>query len=227
VARAEGERRIAPERWLALLARVCWLVTVPFVRYDIRGGRCAPDLKVGIIAANHRSMFDVVAGLICLHHFGRYPRLLIHRHYVEEHWSGPFARAIGAIPVDRDGAAGTSLDPAVEALRAGVPILVMPEGRLHWDPDAPLSTGPAKTGVARLAAGAGVPVVPAALVGTERVMPRGTRFPRFNPLRRKRVVCQVADDPMWLDGADHRADTEVVMAEIRRLMALAAASPPR
>jgi len=223
VTSTERARRIRPETWLALLARVCWFVTVPFVRYEVRGGRCAADLHVGVIVANHRSMFDVVAGLICLHRFRRYPRLLIHRNYVEGSWVGPFARAIGAIPVDRDGAAGASLDPAIAALRSGVPILVMPEGRLHWDPDDPFSTGPAKTGVARLAFGAGVPVVAAALVGTERVMPRGARLPRANPLRRKEVVCQVADEVLWLTGEDHRADTESVMAEIRRLMELAAA----
>lgn len=219
----EPARRIPPERWLAGLARVCWFFTVPFVRYEVRGGRCAVDLRVAVIAANHRSMFDVVAGLICLHRFGHYPRLLIHRTYVEGGWIGPFARAIGAIPVDREGAAGASLDGAIVALRSGVPVVVMPEGRLHWDPDAPLSTGPAKTGVARLATGAQVPVVPVALVGTERVMPRGARLPHFNPFRRKVVFCRVADDPLWLPGEDHRADTEAVMAEIRRLMARAVA----
>jgi 1-acyl-sn-glycerol-3-phosphate acyltransferase len=221
VTSTERARRIPAERWLAVLARLCWFFTVPFVRYDVRGGRCASELRVGVIAANHRSMFDVVAGLICLHRFRRYPRLLIHRTYVEGTWVGPFARAIGAIPVDREGSAAASLDVAVQALRSGIPILVMPEGRLHWDPEDPLSTGPAKTGVARLASGAGVSVVAAALVGTERVMPPRARLPRFNPFRRKVVICQVADEELWLAGEDHRSDTESVMAEIRRLMELA------
>ncbi|MET0727246.1 MAG: hypothetical protein ABWZ76_02995 [Acidimicrobiales bacterium] len=54
-------------------------------------------------------------------------------------------------------------------------------------------------------------------------MPLKARLPRFNPFRRKTVVCQVADEPLWLAGEDHRADTERVMAEIRRLMELTAA----
>jgi len=63
--------------------------------------------------------------------------------------------------------------------------------------------------------------VPAALAGTERVAPAGCRFPRANPLRRKTVVCWVADDPLWLTGDDHRANAELVMAEIRALLAKA------
>jgi putative phosphoserine phosphatase/1-acylglycerol-3-phosphate O-acyltransferase len=203
-------------KWLARLARV---LTAPFVRLEIRGGACAPRLHNGIIAANHRSLFDVAAGLIALHHFHRYPRLLIAREFVEGRWTAPFCRAIGAIPVDRTAGPGLALAAAEAKLAAGTPILVMPEGRLHWDPDAPLSTGPAKTGVARLAVAAGAVVVPAAVVGSERIWPATSYFPRPNPFRRKQVVVHVADEELVLVGDDHRANTELVMAEIRRLMA--------
>jgi putative phosphoserine phosphatase/1-acylglycerol-3-phosphate O-acyltransferase len=194
------------------------VITAPFVRYDIRGGACAPRLRVGIIAANHRSLFDVAAGLIALHRFQRYPRLLIAREYVEGRWTAPFCRAIGAIPVDR-GAGARALDAAVAQLRTGTPILVMPEGKLHWDPEHPLTTGAAKTGVSRLAVAAGAVVVPAAVVGSERVWPSRSYLPRVNPFRRKTVVINVADEELHLEGEDHRANTERVMAEIRRLMA--------
>jgi 1-acyl-sn-glycerol-3-phosphate acyltransferase len=203
---------------LAWLARIAWLLTVPFVRYELRGGRCAKEMKVAIIAANHRSMYDVVAGLIGLHHFGHYPRLLIERQYVEGGITGPFARAIGAIPVDRGGDPRIALGDAIAALRDGVPILVMPEGRLHRDPDDATTTGGAKTGISRLAVGAGVPVVPACVIGTTAVMPPDARFPRFNPFKRKHVLMLVADDPMWLEGDDHRANTDQVMKEIEALL---------
>lgn len=210
---------MTPERTLAALARILRVLTSPFVRYEIRGGRCAPDLHVGVIAVNHRSLFDVAAGLVCLHHFRRYPRLLVERRYVEHRLLGPFARAIGAIPVDRASGGGAAFGAALEALRDGVPILVMPEGRLHWDPANPASTGPAKTGVSRLARGTGVPVVVAALTGTERVWPAQAKLPRLNPFRRATVRCTVADDPLWLESDDHRANTDRVMEEVQALMA--------
>jgi 1-acyl-sn-glycerol-3-phosphate acyltransferase len=209
---------VRPDRNLARLARVARFLTSPFVRYDIRGGRCASELTVAVIAANHRSLFDVAAGLICLAHFGHYPRILVERKYVDSKVIGPFARALGCIPVDRVKGGGSSVDAALEVLAAGVPIVIMPEGRLHWDPERPHTTGPTRNGVSRLAVGAGVPVVPVALTGTERVLPAGARLPRLNPFRRKTVVCNVADDPIWLTTDDHQANTEQVMAAVRALM---------
>lgn len=212
---------MGPDARLKWIARIAAVLTAPFVRYEIRGGASVPDLTVGIVAANHRSLFDVVAGLIALHRFRRYVRVLIARKYVDGKWTAPVSRAIGAIPVDR-GESGPVFDVAVGALRDGIPILVMPEGRLHWDPDEPLSTGPAKNGISRLAVGADVVVLPAALVGTERVWPSTAKLPHLNPFRRKRVIINVADEPLVLTGDDHEANTELVMAEIRRLMAEAA-----
>jgi len=218
---------VTPDRVLAALAVFLRVLTSPFVRYDMRGGACRADLDVGIVAVNHRSMFDVVAGLIGLHHFGIHPRLLVERKYMDGRWTAPFARAIGCIPVDRERGGGTSFEAALEALASGVPIVVMPEGRLHWDPADPGSTGPTRTGVSRLARASGMPVVPCALTGTERILSGASKFPRFNPLRRKTVFCNVADEPMWLTSDDHRANTDAVMAAVRDLMILEPDRPSR
>jgi 1-acyl-sn-glycerol-3-phosphate acyltransferase len=207
-------RRISPEVVLRFLARFCRLLMAPFVRLEIRGGACAPRLKTAVIVANHRSMGDAICGLVILHHFGHYPRVLVAREWVEDSWTGVFARAIGAIPVDRRGDPAHALDVAIETLRAGVPILVMPEGRFHEDDD-PNTTGPAKTGAARLATSSGVPVVVAALAGTADAWPPGRNLPNLNPFRRRVVVCQVADDEMAVPGDDARVDTETIMVELR------------
>jgi 1-acyl-sn-glycerol-3-phosphate acyltransferase len=112
------------------------------------------------------------------------------------------------------------VEAALSALRNGIPIVVLPEGKLHHDPDDLRSMGPTRTGVSRLAVGAQVPVVAAALGGTADVMPPGARLPRLNPFRRKHVICNVADEPIWLSGDDHRANTDLVMAAVQRLLVL-------
>ena len=216
--RAPGDdRRIPPEVVLRALARFFRLLIAPFIRLEIRGGACADELETAVIVANHRSMGDAIAGLVVLHHFGHYPRVLIAREWVEQGWTGYLARAIGAIPVDRKGDPARALDPAVDALRAGPPILVMPEGRLHRSDD-PDTTGEAKTGAARLAAAAEVPIVLAALSGTAEAWPPGRRLPRLNPFRRSIVLCRVADVPLTPEGRDAREDTDHMMGELRALL---------
>lgn len=87
-----------------------------------------------------------------------------------------FFEIIGAIPVDRHSsrAAQESLDAALEVLRAGRAFGIYPEGTRSRD--GRLYKG--RTGVAWLALTAGVPVVPVGLVGTDRVQPIGSSFPR-------------------------------------------------
>jgi putative phosphoserine phosphatase/1-acylglycerol-3-phosphate O-acyltransferase len=216
---------VRPERALAALAYLARFLTFPFVRYDVRGGTHLNDtIGAAVIAANHRSLFDIVAGLIAFQRYGRYPRVLIEKRYVDAKWTRPFARAIGAIPVDRAAGRGEAFRAAVEALDQGLTILILPEGRLHWDPERPLSTGPASTGVSRLAEASGVPVCPVAIVGTERIWPATRWLPRFRPFRRRRVVTiRISDQLVEFEGEDHRARTEQVMAAIRALMAVATA----
>jgi len=65
-----------------------------------------------------------------------------------------------------------------------------------------------------------VVVIAAGLSGTERVWPASACLPRFNPLRRKRVIINVANTPLVLHGEDHQANTERVMDAIRSLLVL-------
>ncbi len=204
---------------------LCW----PFARFDVAGGddinRVTPK---GIIVVNHRSLFDVAAGLVVLHGFRRYPRVLIEKKYVDAAWTAPFARAIGAIPVDRSAPRGEAFAAAVASLDAGATILILPEGRLHWNPADPLTTGPASTGVSRLAEVSGAPVVPAGMIGTERVWPAARPLPHLNPFRRRPwVTVRVSDAAVALDGDDHHSRTEVIMAEVRAMMARCQADADR
>ena len=210
-----------PERALAWLARLARVLSWPFARFDVDGGDAMNNsVETGIIVVDHRSLFDVVAGLIIFHRYHRYPRLLIEKKYVQGRWTAPFAKAIGAIPVDRAAGRGEAFNAAVEALHSGLTILLLPEGRIRFDPDNPLATGRASTGVSRLAEASGMPVIAAGMIGTEQVWPGSRYLPYLNPFRRRPfVTCRISDRPVIFTGTDHTERTEQAMADVRRMMA--------
>ncbi len=85
-----------------------------------------------------------------------------------------FFSAAGQVPIDRSSAsaAHAALDTGVRLLAAGNLLGIYPEGTRS--PDGRLYKG--KTGVARMALQAGVPVLPVVMVGTDKVSPRGTKM---------------------------------------------------
>lgn len=200
-------------------------LSLPFVRYDIEGGAHIKNVPNMIVVGNHRSLLDFVAGSYTALLFDVHPRILIARRFVDSRWFGPLARWMGAIPVSpgRDGAA--ALDEGIEALRSGLDTVVMPEGRLHKDPHDRLSLAEGRTGISRLAVGSGVPIVAAGVLGADRAWRPG-RPPRLIPFSRRTVAIRVADDPIYLHGDDHRANTELVMAAIHAQMVRAADDHP-
>ncbi len=195
---------------LRFIAALFKLLSLPFVRYEFRGGACIKDHDNWIMSANHRSVFDFPHAVLGLDNFDHYARIMI----ASEFWKMPVykwaVRAIHAIPVYRKTDPRGSFQAAIHALQGGDSICIMPEGGIHWDPDNPLDLGRFKTGVSRLAVEAGAPVLPIALVGGDRVWYARTRFPHVRPLRRKVVLCRVADEPLWLSGDDHRANADKV-----------------
>ncbi len=88
-----------------------------------------------------------------------------------------FFRGVGTIPVDRSGgrAGEAALTTGMRVLRRGELLGIYPEGTRS--PDGRLYR--ARTGVARLAIEAGVPVIPCAMVGTDRLLPPGRLVPKL------------------------------------------------
>jgi 1-acyl-sn-glycerol-3-phosphate acyltransferase len=66
------------------------------------------------------------------------------------------------------------LDAALDLLKAGQLFGIYPEGTRS--PDGRLYRG--RTGVGYLALNSGAPVIPVAMIGTERILPPGHRVPR-------------------------------------------------
>jgi 1-acyl-sn-glycerol-3-phosphate acyltransferase len=127
-----------------------------------------------ILAANHQSFLDNL--LLPLVVKRRRVVFLGKAEYFDKWYLRWFFKGAGVIPIRRESRAGSelALGTAVEALRSGKLIGIFPEGTRS--PDGRLFRG--KTGVARLALDAQVPIVPVAIVGTYRALPYNRKLPR-------------------------------------------------
>lgn len=204
---------------LRVVAWLLRLLSLPFVRFEVRGGECLRQRDGWILSGNHRTVFDFAHALAGLLHFGKDARILIASEFFDNPLYRPMVRLIDAIPVFRSSDPRGAYDAAVAALKAHDNICIMPEGTLTWDPAEPLALGRFKTGISRMAVAAGAPVLPLVLVGGERVWPKGRKLPTINPFRRRTVLLRLADEPLWLSGDDHRANAEKVREVQHALLA--------
>lgn len=113
-------------------------------------------------------------------------------------------RAVGMIEVDREhrSKAVASLEGAASQLQQGTSIWIAPEGTRSRTG----ALGPLKKGGFHLARGAGVPIIPVALVGTHTVLPPGTTRTRAGC--RVRVVFGELIEVEGREIADLMADVE-------------------
>jgi 1-acyl-sn-glycerol-3-phosphate acyltransferase len=127
-----------------------------------------------ILAANHQSFLDDL--LLPLVVPKRKVVFLAKADYFEKWYLRWFFKGANVIPVRRENAsaAEAALNTGVKALRDGNLVGIFPEGTRS--PDFRLYRG--KTGMARMALEAQVPVIPVAILGTFEAMPYDKRFPR-------------------------------------------------
>lgn len=157
---------------LAAVFRVLWRPTITGVENIPRRGPL-------ILASNHLSFMDSMVIPVTVPR--RVAFLAKSDYFTGTGFKGALSRAwftfFGMIPVDRDDSrsAQQSLEAALEVLGSGGAFGIYPEGTRSLD--GRLYRG--RTGVGHLALTAGVPVVPVALAGTEKLQPVGSRLPRL------------------------------------------------
>ena len=149
-------------------------------RPKIEGLEYVPQSGPAILASNHLAVMDSF-----------YLPLVVRRRITflakSEYFTGTgfkgwlsrwFFTAVGQVPIDRSSAdaAQAALDTAQRVLGEGKLLGMYPEGTRS--PDGRLYKG--KTGLARLALETGVPVIPVAMIGTNKVNPPGTSMLRFS-----------------------------------------------
>jgi 1-acyl-sn-glycerol-3-phosphate acyltransferase len=137
-------------------------------RFDVRGSEHVPTTGGAIICSNHVSYFDFTfLGLAALPQ-RRMVRFMA-KASVFGHWfAGPFMRAMRHIPVDRK-AGAAAFESAVRSLKDGEVVGVFPEATISRS----FTVKDLKAGAARMALDAGVPIVPAAVWGGQRIATKG------------------------------------------------------
>lgn len=178
-----------------------------------------PAEGAAILASNHLSFSDSI-----------FLPLMVHRPVIflakSEYFTGTglkgrltalFFRLSNQLPMDRSGGAASelSLQAGKDVLGGGGLLGIYPEGTRS--PDARLYRG--KVGVARLALQTRVPVIPVAMIGTEKVQPIGKRLPN---IRRIGVIFgQPLDFSRYYGMEDdrliQRAITDEIMYELMRI----------
>jgi 1-acyl-sn-glycerol-3-phosphate acyltransferase len=201
------------------LRAVCAFLAKLLVRPTVEGLENFPAKGAVILASNHLSVFDSILIPLVV------PRQ-VNFLAKEEYFVGksPFARirtafmrAIGQIPVQRGQArAGVAaLEVATQVLEGGGAFGIYPEGTRSLD----LRLYRGHTGVGQLALATGAPVVPVALIGTDRIQPPGQKFPRPSKvtIRIGKPLDFSRYDGMSAAPAIRRAVTDEIMYSIMEL----------
>jgi 1-acyl-sn-glycerol-3-phosphate acyltransferase len=132
---------------------------------DITGLEHLPRTGAALLAVNHIGYVDFIYGGVAPDRIGRRVRFMAKRELFDHKVSGPIMRACRHIAVDRaDGEA--SLAEALRNLEKGELIGIFPEATISRS----MEIKELKTGAVRIAATAGVPLIPMVLWGTQRMM---------------------------------------------------------
>jgi 1-acyl-sn-glycerol-3-phosphate acyltransferase len=156
-----------------------------------------------VLAANHVTNIDVFPMQLAL------PRSIFFMAKAELHRNplmDAVLRRLGTFPIERGAHDEWALQQAEKVLEHGQMLGIFPEGKRNQG----MGLRPAKTGAARLAIAAGCPIVPLAVVGTNRMF---KRFPR-----RTRVRIQVGAPIYALHGETAAALTDRLMFTLAEML---------
>jgi 1-acyl-sn-glycerol-3-phosphate acyltransferase len=203
--------------------RASRVVAGPFLhvlwRPEVTGLENIPETGGALLASNHLSILDSI-----------FLPLVVSRPVTfaakSEYFTGTrlvdrvtamYLRATNQLSVDRAGAraAQAMLEAALERVNGGALFGIYPEGTRS--PDGRLYRG--RTGIGWLALHSGVPVIPVAMIGTDRVLPPGKTVPKLYRIQVK-IGSPLTFDALRAEGTggrQRRAVTDTVMEAIGKL----------
>ena len=181
------------------------------IKFTVDGAEHVPATGGAVLASNHVSYLDFTFCGLPAHPNKRLVRFMAKDTVFKHPVSGPLMRGMHHIPVDR-AAGAQAFDTAVGALKNGEIVGVFPEATISRS----FQLKEFKTGAARMAAAADVPLIPMALWGGQRIYTKGRR----RDLSRGKAVTMAAGEPFHpAAGADPLQVTEELKRRIGVLLA--------
>ena len=158
-----------------------------------------------LLAVNHIGYVDFIYGGLAANPSGRLVRFMAKRELFDHKITGPLMRSLHHIEVDR-GAGTASMRQALTYLKRGEAVGIFPEATISRS----FELKEFKSGAVRIAAEAGVPLVPVILWGTQRMMTKG----HDRDFSRGKTIAINVGEPLYPTGADPDAET----TELRTVM---------
>ncbi len=188
---------------------------------DLRsvGHENIPTTGPAILASNHVGYLDYAFVMLAPPRPRREVRFLARAEFFDKPVVGTLLRQLGQIPVDVHGDARAAFTTAEEVLSRGELVGVHPEGTISPS----FVPRRAKSGTVRMAEEMGVPIIPVALWGSQRLLTKW-RDPR--PARGVTVCVRYAE-PYEPTGRTAMARTADLMARITDLLAEVQATYPQ
>ncbi len=179
------------------------------LQFTFTGEQNVPRKGGAILAINHVGYLDfAITGTAALP-ANRYVRFMAKKEIFANKLAGPLMRGMHHINVDRDNGAA-SFVAALRALKSGEIIGIFPEATISTS----FEIKGYKSGVIRLAQGAGVPVIPTIIWGSQRVWTKGVK----RNLRKNNFPVTVAfGEAKFFEKGD---DAEIAETKLRDQMIL-------
>jgi len=179
------------------------------LKFQMAGTENVPREGGAVLALNHISYVDFIFGGYTAVPSKRLVRFMAKRELFDHTYAGPLMRSLHHINVDRaDGIA--SYTTGVEYARAGEIVGIFPEATISRS----MELKEFKTGTVRMAAAAGVPLIPAIVWGTQLMYTKD--HPR--DFGRGATIALTVGEPLHPTGSNPAGETAELRAAMSALL---------
>ena len=178
-------------------------------KWIVTGREHVPRKGGFLLAVNHTGYVDFIYAGFAVEPVGRRVRFMAKKEIFDHKQAGPLMRSFHHIPVDR-GAGTASVATAIDYLKRGECVGIYPEATLS----RAMELKTFKTGAVRIAAEAGVPILPVICWGTQRMLTKD--HPR--DFSRGKTISLTVGELLHVTGEDPIAETAALHLRMSELL---------